>query len=157
MLKERLQRLPGVGSVFIGAERRYAMRVWLDPQRHGGARPHAGRRRDARSHRGNAEIPAGRVEGPEREFSVRTRGDLSTAEEFAAIIVAQTRRPDGAARRRRQGRRSAPRTSARVARYNGQPAIGLGIVKQSKASTVDVADEVSKALPELPEARCRTA
>ena len=147
VLKERLQRLPGVGSVFIGAERRYAMRVWLDPLRmaaHNLTPADIGTAID----RGNAEIPAGRVEGPEREFSVRTRGDLTTAEEFAAIIVAQ----DGD-RTVRLGEVAKVTVGAEdersIARYNGEPCIGLGIVKQSKASTVDVADEIIKAIPEL--------
>ena len=88
VLKERLQRLPGIGNVFIGGERRYAMRVWLDPAR---MAAHGLTTQDVENgiRAGNAEIPAGRVEGEEREFSVRTRGDLSTAEEFGAIIVKQ--------------------------------------------------------------------
>ena len=86
VLKERLQRLPGVGSVFIGGERRYAMRVWLDPQR---MAAHGLTVQDVERAigQGNSEIPGGRVEGAEREFSVRTRGKLSTADEFAAIIA----------------------------------------------------------------------
>jgi multidrug efflux pump len=147
VLKERIQRLPGVGSVIIAGERRYAMRVWLDPLRmasHGLTTQDV----EAAVRRENAEIPGGRVEGAEREFSVRTRGELSTAEEFGAIIVAQkgndlVRLHDiaevnvGAADERTQ------------VRYNGQTAVGLGIVKQSKASTVDVASDVRKALDNL--------
>ncbi len=79
---------------------------------------------------------------------MRTRGELATPEEFAAIIVAQegdefVRLGDvaevvvGA-----EDERS-------VARFNGEPCVGLGIVKQSKASTVEVAAEVRRALPEL--------
>ena len=48
ILKERLQRLPGVGNVFIGGERRYAMRVWLDPLKHGRLRPDGAGRRTGR-------------------------------------------------------------------------------------------------------------
>ncbi|HSQ61527.1 MAG TPA: efflux RND transporter permease subunit, partial [Acidobacteriota bacterium] len=88
VLKERIQRLPGIGGVFIGGERRYAMRVWLDPQR---MAAHGITTQDIEQavQRENAEIPAGRVEGEQREFSVRTRGDLVTAQEFGAIIVKQ--------------------------------------------------------------------
>jgi multidrug efflux pump len=147
ILKERIQRLPGVGSVLIAGERKYAMRVWLDPLRMAG---HGLTTQDieAAIRRENAEIPGGRVEGAEREFSVRTRGELSTPEEFGAVIVAQkdndlVRLRDvadvaiGAADERTQ------------VRYNGQSAVGLGIVKQSKASTVDVAADIRKALAEL--------
>jgi multidrug efflux pump len=147
VLKERIQRLPGVGGVFIGGERRYAMRVWLDPQR---MAAHSLTTQDVERaiETENAEIPAGRVEGKGREFSVRTRGDLVTAEEFGAIIVKQ------------QGTETVRLSDVAevtvgaedertTARWNGQEAIGLGIIKQSKASTVDVCEEVTRALPAL--------
>jgi len=147
VLKERIQRLPGVGSVIIAGERRYAMRVWLDPLRmaaHGLSTQDI----EAAVRRENAEIPGGRVEGLEREFSVRTRGDLSAPEEFGAIIVAQNK--DGIVRLRDVAEVNVGAEDERtVARYNGQPAVGLGIVKQSKASTVDVAAGVRGALKDL--------
>ena len=147
ILKERIQRLPGVGSVIIGGERRYAMRVWLDPLRMAARALTVSDVEDA-IRRENAEIPGGRVEGSEREFSVRTRGDLNSPEEFGAIIVAQ--RDENIVRLRDIAEVSLGAEDERtVARYNGKMAVGLGIVKQSKASTVDVAQEVRKALEEL--------
>ncbi len=147
ILKERIQRLPGVGSVIIGGERRYAMRVWLDPLRmaaHGLTTQDI----EAAIRRENTEIPAGRVEGSEREFSVRTRGELTTPEEFGAIIV--RRSGDDIVRLRDVAEVGVGAEDERtVARYNGESAVGLGIVKQSKASTVDVAAEVRKSLDEL--------
>jgi len=147
VIKERLQRLPGVGSVFIGGERRYAMRVWLDPARlaaYGLTVDDVERAIRA----GNAEIPGGRIEGSLREFSVQTRGDLATAEQFSAIIVRQSEGELVRLRDVAEVRIGAEdeRTSAR---YNGQTAVGLGIVKQSRASTLDVTEEVRRALPEL--------
>ncbi len=62
VLKERIQRLPGVGSVIIGGERRYAMRVWLDPPRLA-ARGLTPQDIETAIRRENAEIPGGRVEG----------------------------------------------------------------------------------------------
>ncbi len=147
VLKERIQRLPGVGSVIIGGERRYAMRVWLDPLRmaaHGLTTQDV----EAAVRRENAEIPAGRVEGLEREFSVRTRGELGEPEEFGAIIVSQN--GNDIVRLRDVAEVNVGAQDERsVARYNGKSAVGLGIVKQSKASTVDVAAEVRKSLEEL--------
>jgi multidrug efflux pump len=147
VLKERIQRLPGIGNVFIGGERRYAMRVWLDPAR---MAAHELTTQDVEDaiRRENAEIPAGRVEGQEREFSVRTRGDLVTAEEFGAIIVKQ----QGTERVRLDDVAEVTvgaEDERTAARWNGEPAVGLGVVKQSKASTIDVADAVRRALPEL--------
>jgi multidrug efflux pump len=147
ILKERIQRLEGVGSVIIAGERKYAMRVWLDPL-HMAAHGLTTQDIEAAIRRENAEIPGGRVEGVEREFSVRTRGELTTPEEFGAIIVSQ--RKDDIVRLRDIAEVNVGAEDERtVARYNGKPAVGLGIVKQSKASTVDVAAEVRKALDEL--------
>jgi multidrug efflux pump len=149
ILTEKIQRLDGVGAVFVGAERKYAMRVWLDSQRlasHGLTVADVEQALRA----GNAEIPSGRVEGRGREFSVRTRGDLSTPEEFAAIVVAQ--RGDQPIR---LGDVADVRIGAEddrtVARFNTVPSIGLGIVKQQKASTVDVAHKIHDTLPRLRE------
>lgn len=149
VLKEHLQRLPGVGTVFIGAERRYAMRVWLDPQR---MAAHGLTTRDVETaiRLGNAEIPGGRVEGEGREFSVRTRGDLATPEEFSAIIVKQTQNDVvhlGDIAQVEIG----PEDDRSVARYNGKTAVGLGIIKQQQASTIEVSDEVNAALSHLRE------
>jgi multidrug efflux pump len=137
ILKERIQRFPGVGQVIIGGERRYAMRVWLDPLRlaaHGLTTQDA----EAAIRKENAEIPGGRVEGQEREFAVRTRGELAKAEEFGAIIVSQ--KGNDVVRLRDVAEVAVGPANERTAvRYNGQQAVGLGVIKQSKASTVDVA------------------
>ena len=147
VLKERLQRLPGVGSIFIGGERRYSMRVWLD---HQAMAAHGLTTTDVEDaiRRENAEIPGGRVEGTEREFAVRTRGELVTPEEFAAIIVTQ----DGNQLVRLGDVAEVevgPEDERTETRFNGRPAIGLGIVKQKEASTVAVAEVIREALPAL--------
>jgi len=147
VLKEKIQRMPGVGSVIIGGERRYAMRIWLDPLKmaaHGLTAQDI--ERAVRSE--NAEIPGGRVEGRKREFAVRTRGDLDKPEQFGAIIVSQ--KGDKITRLRDVADVNIGAEDERtMARWTGKLAVGLGIVKQSKASTVDVAAEVRSALPEL--------
>jgi multidrug efflux pump len=147
VLKERIQRLPGVGQIILGGERRYAMRIWLDPQR---MAAHGLTTNDVENaiRRENAEIPAGRVEGLGREFSVQTRGDLSTPTEFAAIIVKQ--QGDELVRLGDVAEVDLGAADERTAvRFNGQPAVGLGIVKQNNASTIAVADAVIGELPEL--------
>jgi multidrug efflux pump len=149
LLKERLQRLPGVGSIFIGGERRYAMRVWLDPMRMA-ARNLTVRDVENAIRAENAEIPGGRVEGAEREFAVRTRGELTTPEEFAAIIVAQ--RGNDIVRLGEVAEvEVGPEDERTKTRFNGQPAVGLGIVKQKQASTLAVATAVREAIPGLQE------
>ncbi len=147
ILKERLQRLSGVGSVFIGGERRYSMRVWLDPQAMA-ARGLTVQDVENAIRRENAEIPGGRVEGSEREFAVRTRGELQEPEQFAAIVISQ--RGNDTVRLQDVAKvEVGPEDDRTITRFNGDPAIGLGIVKQKDASTVAVAEVVRKELPAL--------
>jgi len=147
ILKERLQRLPGVGNVFIGGERRYAMRVWLDPLKMA-AYDLSVQDVERAVRRENAEIPGGRVEGTAREFAVRTRGELNTPGGFGAIIVAhrgnEIVRLDQIA-----DVEVGPEDERTKTRFNSDPAVGLGIVKQKQASTLDVAAAVRASLPEL--------
>jgi len=147
ILKEKLQRLPGVGLVFIGGERKYAMRVWLDAQRMA-AFGLTTQDIESAIRRGNAEIPGGRVEGTGREFAVRTLGKLATPEEFAGLIVKQ----DGD-QIVRLGQVADVKLGAEdertVVRYNGHPAVGVGIGKQNKASTIEVSKTVMAAMPTL--------
>jgi multidrug efflux pump len=144
---EKLQRLNGVGGVFIGGNRKYAMRVWLDPQRLAAYGVTVADVEQALRGQ-NAQIPSGRIEGSGREFSVHTRGDLTKPEEFASVVVSHE-----GDRVVRIGDIAEVRVGAEddrnVARYNGLPTVGLGIVKQQKASTVDVAHQVRGALPAL--------
>jgi len=147
ILKERLQHIPGVGSIFIGGGRRYAMRVWLDPQRMAN-RGVTVQDIERALREENAEIPGGRVEGSGREFAVRTRGELARPEEFSSIVISQTGNDVvrlGDVARVEVG----PEDERTAVRWNGQQAVGLGIVKQSKASTLDVAHGVIAQLPQL--------
>jgi len=147
VLKERLQRMPGVGSVIIGGERKYAMRVWIDPARlaaYGLTVVDV----DNAIRAQNAEIPSGRVEGAGREFSVRTQGELVDPKDFGAIFLAQ--RGDRAVRLADVADvRVGAEDERSVVRYNGAPGVGLGIVKQASASTLEVAETVKANLPQL--------
>jgi multidrug efflux pump len=147
VLAERIQRLEGVGSVFVGGAREYAMRIWIDPQRlaaHGLTVSDL----EAVLRAENLEIPSGRVEGRGREFAVRTRGDLSRADEFANIVVAQqggspVRLGDVA------NVTLGAEDERTVVRFNGEPTVGVGIIKTRGASTVAVSNRVHDALPGL--------
>jgi multidrug efflux pump len=147
VLKERLQRMPGIGSVIVGGERKYSMRVWLDPARlaaYGLTVVDV----DNAIRGQNAEIPSGRIEGEGREFSVRTRGDLADPEQFGRIFLAQRGdRPVHLADV--ADVRVGAEDDRTVIRYDGVPAVGLGIVKQASASTLEVADAVKASLSQL--------
>jgi multidrug efflux pump len=146
-IRDRLGKLPGVAAVWLAGERRFAMRIWIDNTRLTGqnltiADVAAALRRE------NVDIPSGRIEGAEREFTVRTPGEMKTAEEYDALILAET--ASGPVRLRDVGRAEVGAEDERkLVRFNGVPAVALGIVKQSKANTLDVADEVKRELGEL--------
>ena len=136
----RLQVLPGVASVIIGGERRYAMRIWLDRERLA-AYQLTPKDVETALKQQNIEVPSGRIESKQREFTVLTVTDLRTPEQFNQLIIKHVngyavrlsdvgRAEVGAADERRE------------VRANGQPAVGLGTVKQSTANTLSVAAAV---------------
>lgn len=140
VVKERLQRLPGVGSVPIGGEKRLAIRIYLDAARLGAHQLTVSDVVEA-LRRENVEIPSGRVEGRTREFVVKTEGDLESAEEFEALIVAY--RDDVPVRLREIGRAVEGDEGERsLARFNLRPHVSIGVVKQSNANAVAVARAV---------------
>jgi len=144
---DSLKALPGVASVIIGGARRYAMRIWLDRDRLAGfgLTP-----LDVETalRRQNIEVPSGRIESHKREFTVLTETDLRTPEQFNNLIITEARgypvrlKDIGRAELGAQDERS-------VVRVNGNPAMGLGIVKQSTANTLSVAQAVKAQLPRI--------
>ena len=143
----RFKNLDGVADVSINGERVYAMRVWIDPVRLAGQGLTV---QDVEStiRNQNADIPAGRIESVEREFTVLSRTALGTAEEFANIMLKeggglQVRLGDVA--RVELGTADVRRES----RYNGTTSISVGIVKTAVANPLDVAREVKQLLPRL--------
>src|SRR5512134_2567862 len=139
-IADRLKTLPGVASVIIGGNRRYAMRIWLDRDRLAayGLTPQDV---EAALRRQNVELPAGRIESSQREFTVLAEADFRSAEQFNGMIVNQASgypvrlRDVGVARLGALDERS-------IIRVNGNPAVGLGVVKQSTANTLSVAQAV---------------
>ncbi len=89
IVKPRLQTLPGAADVRIFGDRKFAMRVWLDRARLAAYQLTPADVEDA-LRKQNVEVPAGRIESREREFSVVANTDLKTPEEFGAIIVRRT-------------------------------------------------------------------
>ncbi len=150
--KDRLQTLPGVGGVNLGGEKRQAIRVRLNAAQ---MAAHEITANDliALFRNNSVELPSGRLENIEREISVRTLGKLDKPEPFANLIVAY--RGGAPVRLRELATVDLGVEDERtVARFNGQPSVGLGIVKQSEANALEVAEavkaEVSRIRPSLP-------
>ncbi|MEO5702356.1 MAG: efflux RND transporter permease subunit [Gammaproteobacteria bacterium] len=147
ILVDRLQSLPGVASVIIGGQRRYAMRIWLDRDRLAGFQLTPQDVENALRSQ-NVEIPSGRIESRQREFTVLTQTDLQTPQQFQQVII---REVNGyPVRLADVGDVEISAADERNAvRVNGNPAVGLGIVKQSTANTLAVAQAVKAEIPKL--------
>ena len=145
LAKDRMQSLPGVADILIFGERRFAMRIWLDPARLAAYRVTPQDVEDALNNQ-NVDIPAGRIESRDREFTVLTETDLRTRAQFENLIIRQE--SGYPVRLRDIGRAEIAPESARSAfRINGRTAVGLGIIKQSTANPLDVSKAVRAALP----------
>ncbi|MEW6246193.1 MAG: efflux RND transporter permease subunit [Nitrospirota bacterium] len=143
-IKSRLAVLPGVSTVYLDGERRYAMRVWLDPDRLA-ARQLTVEDVEEGLRNQNVTLPSGRIESDRLEYGVSTRGMLHTPEQFNDLIMAY--RDGYPVRLRDVGRvELGAEDDRKLVRVNGKPAVGLGVVKQSKANTLEVARAVKREL-----------
>jgi multidrug efflux pump len=147
IVKARLQSLPGVGQARIFGERRYSMRVWLSANELS-ARGLTVQDVEQAIRSRNVEIPAGRIESRRREFTVRSLGELKTPGEFAELTVANQ---DGRLVKLKDlGRvELGPEDERSVLRYKSVPAVAIGVIRQSKANLIEVADAIRAELPAI--------
>lgn len=153
LFKDRLQTVPGVSSVLLGGAKRFAIRLWLD-QAKMAARGITVLDVQQALREQSVELPSGRVESWQRELSIETRGQLKTPEEYNQLVV--KRDGDALVRLQDIGHAAVGVEDERsVARFNSRPAMGLGIIKQSKANTIRVAKgikaELARLAPQVPE------
>ena len=86
VIAQRLETIPGVSGVQIWGQKRYAMRLWIDPIKLASYGCSVAEVRDALNQQ-NVELPSGKITGDNTELTVKTVGNLSTAEEFNNIII----------------------------------------------------------------------
>ena len=147
IVKPRLQVLPGAADVRINGERKYAMRVWLDRDRLAAYNLTPVDVENALLQQ-NIELPAGRVESQQREFTVTARTDLNTPQEFAAVVV--KRAAGYPVRLRDIGRVELDSASVRTSvRFNGENAVAIGVIRQATANPLTLAQAVRALVPTL--------
>lgn len=146
-IETRLERLPGVSNIMISGERRYSMRIWIDNRRLGSRNLSITEVVEALQ-RENVDLPSGRVEGSDTEFTVRSLGELKTPEEFGDLLIANVGGSPVRLRDVAVVEAGAEDTRKHV-HFNGSSGIGIGVVKQSKANTVAVAEAVRKELKSI--------
>ncbi|HSP44281.1 MAG TPA: efflux RND transporter permease subunit, partial [Luteolibacter sp.] len=143
--KQRIQTVPGVGTIFIGGERRFAMRLWLDPDKLASYQLTPVDVENALREQ-NVDIPGGRIESFAREFTVRTQGDLRDAAAFEEVVIAT--RGNSQIKFKDVGRAELGSEDYRTRTFfNGEPTVGLGVVRQSKSNLLDVANGVKELIP----------
>ncbi|MBU0588576.1 MAG: efflux RND transporter permease subunit [Gammaproteobacteria bacterium] len=147
VVKSRLQTVTGVADVRIYGERKYAMRVWLDPDKLAGYKLTTQDVEDA-IRRSNLELPAGRIESQQREFSVTSQTDLVRPAQFAAIVVKSV---NGFPVRLRDVARieEAAADERSAVRLNGRAAVAVGVIRQATANPLVLSKGVREMMPRL--------
>jgi len=145
---DRLSSIDGVAQVRVGGQQRYSMRVWLDREALA-ARGLTVNDVENALRRENVELPAGSLESQDRDFTLRVMRGYQEADDFAALTLAKG--ADGYLVRLGDVAKVERASSERRAyfRGNGQPNIGLGVIKTSTANSLDVARNVKAALPAI--------
>lgn len=147
VIKERLQKVEGVGSITLGGEKKFALRVWLHPDRLVAHNLTVFEVMNALREK-NIELPAGRIEGLSREFSIKTNGELSSRNELENLILVKrgstsVRLVDVATIE------EGVENERGLARYSMKNTVGLGIIKKPSANTIDVAKAIKKELKKI--------
>jgi multidrug efflux pump subunit AcrB len=140
MFKERLQTIPGVSSVQIWGQRRYSMRLWMDPIKLASLKLAPSDVLQALN-RENVELPSGRVEGQNTELTVRTMGRLTTEDDFNNLIVKEGE--DMVVRFSDIGyAKLGPENDRTILRRDGTPACALAIIAQPGANNIEIANRL---------------
>ena len=147
VVKSRLQTVTGVADVRIFGERKYAMRVWLDPAKLAGYKLTTQDVEDA-IRRSNLELPAGRIESQLREFSVTSQTDLVRPSQFAEIVIKNV---SGFPVRLRDVARveEAAADERSAVRLNGREAVAVGVIRQATANPLVLSKGVREMIPRL--------
>lgn len=147
VIAERIQTIPGVSTIQIWGQKRYAMRLWLDAPKMAALGITASDVRNALD-RENVELPAGKVSGSNTELTVKTMGRLVDEASFNQLII---KNQDG--RNITLGdigqAKLGPENEETGLKESGVPMIGLGIVPQPGANYIDISKEFYKRMEQI--------
>jgi multidrug efflux pump len=147
VVAQNLQTIPGVSSAYVMGQKRYSMRLWMDPGRLAGHRLTPLDVKNALT-RENVDLPSGKISGNQTELIVNTRGRLKTAEEFNNLIL----KADGknTVRFRDVGFANlGPENEETMLRQGGIPMVGLWVIPQPGSNYVAIAEEFYKRFDQL--------
>ncbi|HRD57186.1 MAG TPA: efflux RND transporter permease subunit, partial [Ferruginibacter sp.] len=144
---ERIQTVPGVSGVNIWGEKKYAMRIWFDPNK---MSAYSLTPQDVQSAllRENIELPAGKVSGDATELGIRTFGKLNTEEDFNNLIIKNV---NGADIRLKDIGEAVlgPENEESVLKESGVPMIAIAIIPQPGTNYVAISDDVKERLDQI--------
>ena len=139
-VKEQLQTIPDVSSVSIWGEKRYSMRLWLDPVKMAGYGITPSDVKAAVDQE-NVELPSGSIDGNTTELTIRTMGLMHTADEFNNLILKEEN--NQIVRFSDIGRAElGPADQKSYMKMNGVPMVGVVVIPQPGANHIDIADAV---------------
>ena len=147
LVKPVLQTAPGAADVQVYGERKFSMRIWLDPDRLAAYRLTVQDVEDA-IRRSNLEVPAGRIESKQREFNVTAATDLQQPGEFRQIVI---RTVNGMPVRISDVAKveTGPANERSNVRLNGRDSVALGVIRQATANPLDLSAGVQKLMVKL--------
>ena len=143
-LKEQLQTISGVSAVSIFGDKRYSMRLWIDPVKLAG---YGLTPMDVRNaiNRENVELPSGSIEGTNTQLTIRTMGLMTTPREFNDLIIKQS--GDLVVRFQDIGRAElGPEDIRGILKRDGIPMIMVAMIPQPGSNHIDIVDEVYRRL-----------
>ncbi len=144
---ERLQTIPGVSNIQIWGQKRYAMRIWLDPSKLAAYQLTPLDIRNALE-KENVDLPGGKIAGNTTELTVKTVGRLTSEEEFNNLIVRNE--DDRIIRLKDVGYATlGPENEETILKNNGVPMVACALVPQPGANYIDIADEFYKRLEQI--------
>ena len=145
--KPMMQTAPGASDVRVFGERKYSMRIWIDPDRLAAFKLTTQDVEDA-LRRSNLEVPAGRIESNLREFNVTAATDLQKPNEFGEITIKLV---NGMPVRIKDVARVAqgPLSERTATRLNGRDAITLGVIRNATANPLELSAAVRAMIPKI--------
>ncbi|MEM9722629.1 MAG: efflux RND transporter permease subunit, partial [Bacteroidota bacterium] len=147
VFKERLQTIPGISDIQIWGEKQYAMRLWMDPDKLAAYQLTPLDIRNALIQE-NIELPSGRIEGSSTELVVRTRGLLTSPEDFNNLIIKEN--GDTKVFFRDIGYAElGPLNLRTLLKRDGVPMVGNAIVARPGANNIQISSEVYKRLERI--------
>ncbi|HEX9006504.1 MAG TPA: efflux RND transporter permease subunit [Bacteroidota bacterium] len=147
VIAQNLQTIPGVSGTYIQGQKRYAMRLWMDPAKLAayGLTPLDVQNALTRE---NVDLPSGKIAGNQTELTVNTRGRLITPDEFNDLII----KADGITRVRFRDVGFAnlgPENEETILRQSGRPMVGIWVVPQPGSNYVEIADELYRRFEQI--------